>query len=160
MGRDKPWQRYDARGGRGGRPDSADDLCARLREKDGDTCGRYLETQAMWWRAFGTGRCLIVGDSARGRRQGFVIDAFEMILRVHRTALPPIDVGNVSQAGSTKCDDVRSCVQAAAGAGCTGAEALLSLGSEAGLPPGTRTLLDDVYRTKNGIFGGPGSRTQ
>ena len=41
-----------------------------MRDLDAATCERYLETQAMWWRAFGQGRCLIVGDSARGQGQG------------------------------------------------------------------------------------------
>ena len=151
VGRDKPWMRYE----RGRRPDAASDLCRRLREKDDETCARYLETQAMWWRAFGAGRCLVVGGAARALAQGFVIESFEVVLRMHGS-LPLKDVGNASRSRSNvACEDAAACATAAAKAGCTDADAVLSLGSESGLPRSIRSLLQDVYRPKLGIFGGP-----
>ena len=154
VGRDKPWMRYD----RGRSPDTADDLCRRLREKDAPTCARYLATQAMWWRAFGVGRCLIVGVAATHRKQGFVIDSFETVLRMHPASLPAKDTGNTTRAGNLKCADVLSCLQHAKAAGCDPVDdsrQVLSLGREEGLPKSVRSLLDDVYRPKLGVFGGP-----
>ena len=100
VGRDKPWMRYDVRSRQ--RPDTAEDLCRRLREKDAETCAKYLETQAMWWRAYGQGRCLIVGDAARGLGQGFVIDSFEIVLRMHSSKLGVRDVGGASESGERR----------------------------------------------------------
>ena len=46
VGRDKPWMRFDRNlPSRGARPETADDLCRRLREKDAPTCAKYLESQ-------------------------------------------------------------------------------------------------------------------
>jgi hypothetical protein len=157
VGRDKPWMRYD----RSRSADTQADLCRRLREKDEETCTRYLRTQMLWWRAFAAGRCLIVGDAARGKGQGFVVDAFEQVLRMHQPTLPPRDVGN--NATGTRCVDAADCVRAATALDCHAPSAdeqwreatLLSLGREKGLAAGVRTLLEDVYQPKVGVFGGP-----
>ena len=69
VGRDKPWMRYE----RSRRPDDERELCRKLRNADAQTCSRYLAIQALWWRAFAAGRCLVVGDSAARLAQGFVI---------------------------------------------------------------------------------------
>ena len=66
-----------------------------------------------------------------------------------------ICAGNATRPGNVQCDGVDACVRAAAAAGCTGDDALVSLGRERGLPPATRSLLDDVYQAKLGVFGGP-----
>jgi hypothetical protein len=153
VGRDKPWMRYERAGAHA---DTAEELCRKLREKDADTCARYLYTQALWWRTFGEGRCLIVGDAATSQAQGFVIDAFEVVLRMHRPSMPPRDAGNVSRPGNVRCEGAASCLRAAAAAGCVRNDAVLSLGRERGLDPlTTRSLLSDVYRAKLGTFGGP-----
>ena len=60
-------------------------------------------------------------------------------------------MGNAS--AGTACADGPSCRRAAAAAGCTGDGALLSLGRERGLP-GVRTLLEDVYAARLGVWGG------
>ena len=75
VGRDKPWMRYE----RSRVPDTEQDLCRRLREKDEATCAAYLRTQALWWAAFGAGRCLLVGEAAAGKAQGFVVQALSLI---------------------------------------------------------------------------------
>lgn len=151
VGRDKPWMRYERS------PyttaDTAENLCKRLREASAETCARYLELQALWWRAFGEGRCLLVGNTAAGKRQGFVIDSFPTVLRMHRPTLPLADVGNVSR--GMRCDDVERCLTQARAAGCAADDALLTLGGDRGLPEGVRTLLGDVYQPKLGVFGGP-----
>lgn len=179
VGRDKPWMRLE----RGRQPERATELCRqvdiqvdclplialgcheftfacavelcrRLRESDPDTCARYLAIQALWWREFAHARCLVVGNAAAGKGQGFVIDAFERVLRMHRASLPAVDVGNQSRGES--CADSATCVQAARRFGCRAEQdEILSLGSEGGLPPLVRSLLDDVYQPKHQIFGGP-----
>lgn len=82
VGRDKPWQRLDRSGST---PDTADSMCRRLRSQDGETCRTYHIVQALWWREFGRGACVLVGEEARGAAQGFVIEQFELIL----CAAPP-----------------------------------------------------------------------
>ena len=153
VGRDKPWMRYERPGMR--ILDTATDLCRRLREKEVETCERYLETQAMWWRTFGEGRCLIVGNAASGRAQGFVIDTFALVMRMHRSTLPPRDVGNGTRPGNVRCANATACLEAAQAAGCTQDDSVLSLGREPGVPPSIRSLFDDVFRLKLGVFGGP-----
>lgn len=154
VGRDKPWMRYE----RARKPDTPEDLCRKLREKDSETCARYLATQNMWWEAFGAGRCLIVGDVASGKGQGFVIDAFQTVLRYHQGALRPRDMGNTTRAGNIRCASAPACLAAAAKAGClVESDAVLSLGRERDLPNTVRSLLDDVYQWKLGVFGGPAS---
>ena len=145
--------RYD----RSSRPDSAYDLCRRLREKDDDTCARYLVAQDMWWRAYGARRCLIVGDAALRRAQGFVIDAFATVLRMHKAGLSAADVGNSTRGGNVRCANPVACLKAAADAGCSAdhVDSVLTLGHEPDMPPSVRTLLNDVYRPKMGVFGGP-----
>ena len=121
----------------------------------------------MWWRAFGKGRCLLVGDAARGLGQGFVVDAFETVLRMHRPALTAKDVGighrqatiSGNKAVDVHCGSLSACQQAAAARGCASRDAsaeFLSLAMEEGIKPGKmRTLLGDVYMAKLGVFGGP-----
>ena len=151
------------------RPDAEGDLCQKLREHDEETCSRYLETQAMWWRAFGAGRCVIVGDAAAGKAQGFVVDAFETVLRLHQPSLSALDVGNTTRAGqrqrNVRCATMAACVAAAEAGGCTGDDALVSLGRErelgslnSGRRLPVRSLVDDVYQWRLGVFGGPPTR--
>ena len=48
-----------------------------------------------------------------------------------------------------------ACLEAAQAAGCTQYDSVLSLGREPGVPPSIRSLFDDVFRLKLGVFGGP-----
>ena len=106
-------------------------------------------------RGQGARRCLVVGDAAaKGRKQGFVIAAFETVLRLHSASSPSVDVGNKSR--GVWCADGAACMLAAQRAGCVKPDELLSLGRERDLPP-TRTLLNDVFLPKLGTFGGPPS---
>ena len=154
-------------------PDTAEELCRRLRGNDADTCARYLETQALWWRTFGWRRCLLVGDAAAGLAQGFVVDAFETVLRLHDARRAAKDVGDASR--GVRCDSVRECELQAARLGCRppGADAaassdlssgdgngeLVALGREKGLSASIRTLLTDIFLPKHGVFGAPPTPT-
>ena len=149
VGRDKPWMRLER-----GRPDRATDLCKRLRERESGACTRLLLVQALWWKAFGETRCLVVGSAAAGQGQGFVIDAFERVFRMHSSRMLPVDVGN--QSHGQRCVDSQGCMEAARAVGChAGRDEVISLGREPGLPSTVRSLLDDVYTAKHQIFGGP-----
>lgn len=79
VGRDKPWQRFDQRALT---PDTAASMCRRLRSQDAQTCKVYLELQALWWKEFGRGACIIVGEGAHNAGQGFVIEQFEVVMSV------------------------------------------------------------------------------
>ena len=85
----------------------------------------------------------------------FVIDQFEVVLRMHARSLPAVDVGN--QGRGQYCADPSACLLAARQAGCVGPDSILSLGRERGglSKSSIRTLLDDIFRPKLGIFGGP-----
>ncbi|KAL1518599.1 hypothetical protein AB1Y20_002887 [Prymnesium parvum] len=144
VGRDKPWQRLD----RGG-VDTAADLCRRLRSRDEETCEVYLAVQALWWREFGRGACILVGDGARGKGQGFVVEQFAHILRVH-TPLEPRDVGNLSL--GQPCPNVAECVAIARSRGCE--QYTLGVSGHARHLVDARSLLH-VYQRKLGVFGGP-----
>lgn len=145
VGRDKPWMRYDQIGRN---IDDQATMCRRLREHDDPTCRRYLAVQGMWWKQFGSGACIIVGDSAAGLGQGFVIESFEWVLRMHRPKLHQRDVGNLSV--GERCGSAKLCTAAATTLGCTP----LTVGHESGFLNTTRSLLD-VFQHKLGIFGGP-----
>jgi hypothetical protein len=139
-------------------PDDARTLCSRLREGDADTCERFLHAQAVWWRAFGSGRCLVVGPAAAGKRQGFIINAFPFVLRMHSDKLQGIDVG--SPLHGVRCTDGADCVRVALEHDCRAEDGtLLSVGTEPSVR-GVRTLLGDVYAQKLGVFGGPPKRVQ
>lgn len=143
VGRDKPWQRIDRLGPN---PDTATDMCRRLRNHDAENCAQYLSLQALWWREFGQGTCIVVGDGARGRAQGFVIEQFEHVLRMHGVQ-SDVDVGN--QTRGRRCADASACSAVARSLGCV----LHKLGVKERLG-GARDVMQ-VFQRKLGVFGGP-----
>ena len=46
-----------------------------------------------------------------GRGQGFVIDAFETVLRMHPPQMLPRDAGNTSRPGNGWCADAAACME-------------------------------------------------
>ena len=148
VGRDKPWMRRD-RPSSG--PDSSADLCRKLRNHDEATCTIYLRMQALWWWELGRGSCIVVGEGAKGQRQGFVVESFEHVLRLDHASLPASDVGNLSM--GVACPGIEQCATLADGLKCEqytiGLTAL-----QARRFPAAQPLLQ-VYKPKLGIFGGP-----
>ena len=149
VGRDKPWMLLDTITGAHSRPELA--ACSRkAREKEEKaameaTCQTQRTLQALWWREFGAGCTVVVGDSARRMGQGFVVEQFETVLRMHDAGLEAADAGK--QTGGTKrCADAAGCRRLARGP-------LYTVGNEPELPE-ARSLLHSVYRRKVGVFGG------
>ena len=159
VGRDKPWTRYEhssQQRPQAARPQTAAELCQRLRQGGATACTRYLAAQGIWWSTLARSRCLLVGSAAAHRAQGFVVDAFgPRVMRMHAASLPALDVGSAT---GTRCPDAPACLAAARMLypSCARvASGVLSLGREVDLSPSTRTLLDGVYQEKAGVFGGP-----
>ena len=144
----QPWMRVESTRGT---LDTAAELCRKLRDHDDATCAVTLRVQALWWREFGRGACVLVGEGARGRAQGFVLEQFEAVLLLHARPLPPADLGRPGSAA--RCDGREQCVAAAKAKGC----ALYSYGVSP--PIEGATALSDVFQRKMGVFGGPPTNT-
>lgn len=175
VGRDKPWMLIEAQpranqpgvmlaGGAGQLLQAEAAACARRarepesKEAIAATCATQRRLQALWWREFGRGRTMVVGQSAvapGSRGQGFIISQFERVLRMEGDAsrlhgggraaggpLRPDDVGNLSV--GEWCDAPEQCVARTLGE-------LYTVDREPGLPQ-ARTLMS-VYQKKVTTFG-------